>query len=263
MAESVGERIPEYGAEGKSRPVTAHYGSKADTETSIQLNSFSGNPNKQVFDYIAMPVREATKEGKAMINPGECVDLCQENRKTRRGRRCADKSNCLTTTNEMYQYLGTKEHPIYQVKDGHITIKGKQYPIKLKDGNYVIRKLTVTECCRLQTMPDHYCDMVSKSQAYKALGNGRTAEVIIHILWNALKDVPKDEKIVVLSMYDGIATGRYCLDKMGFKNVEYYAFEINKYAMKIATTNWPDIVECGDAFQVRDDGFTLEKWRRC
>ena len=58
-----------------------------------------------------------------------------------------------------------------------------------------------------------------------------------------------------LSMYDGIGTGRYCLDKMGFTNVEYHAYEIDKYAMKIALSNYPDIIQHGDAFQVRS-----EKW---
>ena len=146
----------------------------------------------------------------------------------------------------------TKQTPIYEVKDGKIGIKGKEYPIKLVDGYYIIRKLTVTECCRLQTLPDDYCRAVSKTQAYKGLGNGWTAEVIIHILNGALKDVPRDEKICVLSMYDGIGTGRYCLDKMGFTNVEYHAFEIDKYAMQIAQSNYPDIIEHGDAYQVRD-----------
>ena len=148
---------------------------------------------------------------------------------------------------------------IYEVKDGQITIKGKQYPIKLKDGYYIIRKLTVTECCRLQTLPDDFCRAVSASQGYKGCGNGWTAEVIIHILSHALKNVPKDEKIVVLSMYDGIGTGRYCLDKMGFTNVEYYACEIDKYAMQIAMSNYPDIIQLGDAFQVRDEKWSLEK----
>ena len=151
---------------------------------------------------------------------------------------------------------GTKQ-PIYEVKDGRITIKGKQYPIKLADGFYIIRKLTVTECCRLQTMPDNYCRAVSATQGYRGLGNGWTAEVIIHILNGALKDVPKDEEIVVLSMYDGIGTGRYCLDKMGFTNVKYYAYEIDKFAMQVAMSNYPDIVQCGDAFQVRQPDWKL------
>lgn len=154
-------------------------------------------------------------------------------------------------------YADGKIYTVYEVRNGQITIKGKQYPIKLADGFYIIRKLTVTECCRLQTMPDDYCRAVSNAQAYKGLGNGWTAEVIIHILNGELKDVPRDEKIVVLSMYDGIGTGRYCLGKMGFKNVEYHAYEIDKYAIKVAMSNYPDIIQHGDAFQVRNDGWKI------
>lgn len=152
---------------------------------------------------------------------------------------------------------GNTDNPIYEVKDSKITIKGKQYPIKLTDGYYIIRKLTVTECARLQTMPDDYCRAVSDTQAYKGLGNGWTAEVIIHILSNALKNIPKDEEIIVLSMYDGIGTGRYCLDKMGFTNIVYHAYEIDKYAMKIALSNYPDIIQHGDAFQLRYPDWTI------
>ena len=150
-----------------------------------------------------------------------------------------------------------KELPVYEVRDGLITIKDKQYPVKLRDGYYIIRKLTPTECERLQTMPDGYTAAVSNSQRYKALGNGWTAEVIIHILNHALRGVPRDEKLVVLSMYDGIATGRYCLDKMGFTNVKYYAYEIDPYPIKIAMSNYPDIIQCGDAFRVRDDDWKI------
>lgn len=146
---------------------------------------------------------------------------------------------------------------LYEVKDGLITIKEKQYPIKLADGHYIIRKLTPTECERLQTMPDGYTEGVSNTQRYKALGNGWTAEVIIHILNGALKNVPRDEEIVVLSMYDGIATGRYCLDKMGFTNVRYFAYEIDKYAKQVAMKNYPDIIQCGDAFDLRHPDWTI------
>jgi DNA (cytosine-5)-methyltransferase 3A len=148
---------------------------------------------------------------------------------------------------------------VYEVKDGYITMpNGNVYPIKLADGFYVIRKLTVTEACRLQTMPDDYCRAVSATQGYKGLGNGWTAEVIIHLLSRALKGVPKTEKIVVLSMYDGIGTGRYCFDKLGYNNIVYYAYEIDKYAIKVAMSNYSDILQCGDAFDVRDDDWFLQ-----
>ncbi len=164
-------------------------------------------------------------------------------------------SSCATT---LFETVSLPRSCIaYEVKDGVITIKGKHYATKLKNGYYIIRKLTVTECCRLQTLPDDYCRVVSNAQAYKGLGNGWTAEVIIHILGNALNAVPKEEKLVVLSMYDGIGTGRYCLDKMGFKNVTYYAYEIDKYAKQIAMSNYPDIIQCGDAYALRESNWKL------
>lgn len=77
----------------------------------------------------------------------------------------------------------SKQSHIYTVKDGRITFKDKSYPIKLKDGQYIIRKLTVDECKRLQTVPDDY-DMtcISDTQAYKCLGNGWTVRVISHLM---------------------------------------------------------------------------------
>jgi DNA-cytosine methyltransferase len=44
-----------------------------------------------------------------------------------------------------------------------------------------IRKLTVTECERLQTVPDGYTCGVSNTQRYKMLGNGWTVDVVKHI----------------------------------------------------------------------------------
>ena len=122
-----------------------------------------------------------------------------------------------------------------------------------------IRQMTLRECERLQTLPDGYTDIdcIPTKDKYEAIGNGWTAEVIIHILNGILKDVPKDEKILVLSMYDGIGTGRYCLDKMGFTNVEYHAYEIDKYAIQVAMHNYTDIIQHGDAFQVRNENWTI------
>lgn len=146
---------------------------------------------------------------------------------------------------------------VYEVCNGLIAIKDKQYPIKLSDGYYIIRKLTPIECERLQTLPDNYTAGISNTQRYKCLGNGWTAEVIIHILKHM--NIPKDEPIEVLSMYDGIGTGKYCFDKLGYKNITYKAYEIDKYAKQIANKNYPDIIQCGDAFDVRNNNWDYEK----
>lgn len=51
----------------------------------------------------------------------------------------------------------------------------------VSDG-YHLRRLTPTECARLQTIPDWYVWRCSDTQAYKMLGNGWTVDVITHIL---------------------------------------------------------------------------------
>ena len=145
----------------------------------------------------------------------------------------------------------------YEAKNGFIYYGGAVYPTTLADGFYIIRQLTVTECCRLQTLPDDYCRIASNSQAYKAIGNGWTAAVIVHILSTILKDIPRSEEIIVLSMYDGIGTGRYCFEKMGFTNIKYFAYEIDERAKAIAQSNFPDIIQRGDAFAVRERNWHL------
>lgn len=116
------------------------------------------------------------------------------------------------------------------------------------------RELLPVEVERLQTLPDNYTAGVSKTRRLTGLGNGWTAEVICEIIKSM--NIPLDEHIEVLSMFDGIATGRYCLDKLGYKNVTYKAYEIDEYAIKIAKNNYSDIVHCGDAYTVREESWT-------
>ncbi len=83
---------------------------------------------------------------------------------------------------------GSKTYTVYEVKNGLITYKEKEYPIKLPDGYYIIRKLYVNECKRLQTVPEWYdFSVVSDTQAYKMLGNGWTCDVITHLIKATLK----------------------------------------------------------------------------
>lgn len=154
----------------------------------------------------------------------------------------------------IFETADGKQIPAYQVRDGRITIKGKEYPVKLRDGLYIIRKLTVTECKRLQTVPDTYAFPVSDTQAYKMLGNGWTVDVIAHIMghFEGLTAGP----VEVLSMYDGMSCGHIALDKLGVEIASYHATEIDKFAIQTTQANFPDVVQLGDAFQVREDGWT-------
>lgn len=183
------------------------------------------------------------------------------------------KTNCLSTVEKdnmiavpvipdgkgqfVIKAAGGKEIPVYEVRGGRITIKGNEYPIKLADGFYIIRKLTVTECKRLQTVPGTYAFPVSDTQAYKMLGNGWTVDVIAHIMshFTGLTEEP----VEVLSMYDGMSCGHIALDKLGAEITAYYATEIDKYAIQTTQHNYPETVQLGDAFQVRDDDWRLEE----
>lgn len=169
------------------------------------------------------------------------------------------KSNAVAATGHQSRLVieaaDGKQVPVYEVRGGRITIKGKTYPIKLADGFYIIRKLTVTECKRLQTVPDTYAFPVSDTQAYKMLGNGWTVDVIAHIMshFTGLTEEP----VEVLSMYDGMSCGHIALDKLGVDVTAYYATEIDKYAIQTTQHNFPDTVQLGDAFQVRAEEWHL------
>lgn len=170
------------------------------------------------------------------------------------------KSNAVAATGHQSRLVieaaDGKQMPVYEVRGGYITIKGKTYPIKLADGFYIIRKLTVTECKRLQTVPDTYAFPVSDTQAYKMLGNGWTVDVIAHIMshFTGLTEEP----VEVLSMYDGMSCGHIALDKLGAEITAYYATEIDKYAIQTTQHNYPDTIQLGDAFQVRDDNWSIK-----
>ena len=238
-SEGQGHRV--YSADGKSKTLCGN-GGGAGAKTGLYTVP---------TDCPALRVAEATAKGYTDILPGECVDLTMPNSKTRRGRAMREKANCLTTSCQYYQYCGTLDRPIYEVRDGQITIKGQQYPIKLMDGYYIIRKLTVLECMRLQTVPEGFSFPVSDTQAYKMLGNGWTVDVIAHIL--SYCPGITTEPLEVLSMYDGMSCGHLALDKLGATVLRYYATEIDKYAIKTTQTNFPDTIQLGDAFQVRED----------
>lgn len=237
----------------------------AATEKSYCLTHLSGNTRdyfkkhhtQLAFEPIAVPVRIGDIESNAQAHRVYSCNGKSVTINSGGGGQGGKTGLYLCPIPDELIGLVCDKGKVYEVKNGIINVKFGEFPIELPDGHYVIRKLSPVECERLQTLPDNYTAAVSNSQRYKGLGNGWTAEVIIHILNSALKDVSRNEKIVVLSMYDGIGTGRYCLDKMGFTNVKYYAYEIDKYAKQISMSNYPDIIQMGDAFDLRNPDWAI------
>lgn len=56
----------------------------------------------------------------------------------------------------------------------------------------------------------------------------------------------KSDGITVLSLFDGISCGKVALDRARIKVKNYYASEIDEYAMQVSKNNHPDIIHLGD-----------------
>lgn len=111
------------------------------------------------------------------------------------------KTNCLTTTvkdNYIIHFgddLSERERKNLRDTDGKShSLTASCYKGAESNGTTLIndgtsiRRLTPTECARLQTIPEWYKWGCSETQQYRMLGNGWTVEVIKHILsfgkWN-------------------------------------------------------------------------------
>ena len=55
----------------------------------------------------------------------------------------------------------------------------------------------------------------------------------------------------VLSLFDGMSCGRIALDRLGIPVTNYYAAEIDKYAIQVSEANFPDIIRLGDVCDVK------------
>ena len=231
-------------SKGASYCVEPRTDGKTNTLTTVQKDN-----------YVAQAIRlgdiATTAQSHRVYSPyGKSVNI------TANGGGQGGKTGLYMCPIDLAEYTLEKDK-YHIVENGKIETRYGVQDIDLPDGAYVIRKLKPVECERLQTLPDGYTEGITDSQRYKCLGNGWTAEVIKFILGHI--DAPKDEPIVVLSMFDGIATGRYVLEQLGFTNVTYYSYEIDEPAMLIANKNYPDIVQLGNAFDLHRDDWELGK----
>ena len=55
-----------------------------------------------------------------------------------------------------------------------------------------------------------------------------------------------NEGLNVLSLFDGMSCGMIALERAGIKVKNYYASEIDKYAIKVSKANYPNIIQLGD-----------------
>ena len=145
------------------------------------LNTMQGG-NRQP----KIAIREATKKGYTVAEPGDSVNISFPDSETRRGRVGKQIANTLLTGEEQSviiddtfseQFGGVKIH-----KETAPTLRAGRSGLKTNDG-LRIRKLTPLECFRLQGFTDEQFykaknDGVSDSQLYKQAGNSVSVPVI-------------------------------------------------------------------------------------
>ena len=59
--------------------------------------------------------------------------------------------------------------------------------------------------------------------------------------------------INVLSLFDGLSGGQIALDKLGIKVDNYFASEVDKYAIQVAKCNYPNTIHLGDVRDIKAD----------
>ncbi len=57
-------------------------------------------------------------------------------------------------------------------------------------------------------------------------------------------------KINVLSLFDGISAGQVALERAGIEVENYYASDIDKYAIQITQKNYPNTIQIGDVYNI-------------
>ena len=91
-----------------------------------------------------------------------------------------EKSYCIDAN----YYKGGNPEQYFNKSRRQLVFERPCEPGEFDDSGLSYRKLTPTECERLQTFPDGWTEGISNTQRYKALGNAWTVDVIAHIFKN-------------------------------------------------------------------------------
>lgn len=175
---------------GKARCLTASYTNKGAKH--IIESFYSSNPRKQQWDCVAIPINLSFDGSKSRTLKAQYSKNGIANFITNGGFEATAVAVKINFKDdipvEIVEDSNGKAYTVYKVENGNIIINGTHYPIELGDGFYIIRKLSIDECKKLQTIPDWYQFPVSNFRAYKLLGNGWTVEVIKWLLKYTYKD---------------------------------------------------------------------------
>ncbi len=120
-----------------------------------------------------------------------------------------------------------------------------------------IRRLTPTECDRLQGVPQWYdWDGTSEMQHYKMCGNGWQCETIKHC-WQYLPDLGRPYR--VWSLFDGMCCAGITLRELGVDVECFVSSEIDRHAVEAEKRNFPGMVQVGSVTDI-DVGELVSKY---
>jgi len=224
-----------------------------DKSFCIDGNYYKGGNVKQYFEKHRRQIVFTQKFGE---------DSQSLNRALKSTKAFDEKANCMTAT--MYKGMASLSGSLSSVSSG---MKGEASSAgKSTNGatniiqNYKFRMLYPIECERLQTLPDNYTAVgvidgkeipISNTQRYKMLGNGWTVDVIAHIL----SFIPETYLHTVVSLFDGISCGQVALERAGKIYNQYYASEVDKYAIAVTQKNYPHTMQLGDVTKIDWNAF--------
>lgn len=172
-------KMPKFHETGFLNLDSEYYGANhPDNQYPGRCGSISEDRNRNIYNsYIQLPSEVRRVPLSAIQNSHLIKGLCATPYKT-----------YVISGAIVSPQFGGGFRPIMNGKSPCLLATSSNYAACLiVNGNdMVLRKLTPTECCRLQTIPEWYEWICSEVQIYRMLGNGWTVEVIRHIL-NYLK----------------------------------------------------------------------------
>ena len=140
------------GKESISPTITTRIAESQDGGINASMKVYCDELNKTTN----LRIKNATKKGYLEATEGDCIDLCQPNSETRRGRVQKEKSQTITTMGG--EHLG------------------------IVNSDLRIRKLTPRECFRLMGVKDEDYDKIAKNQSDSSLYHLAGDSIVVNVL---------------------------------------------------------------------------------
>lgn len=160
------------------------------------------------------------------------------------GQRMPDKDNfnhvlSLAKTSAMTEVSEDRTGTLVATEHKDPTIVGYG-----EEMDYIVRRLTPTECARLQGMPDWWCRDIphADSAEYKMWGNGMALPNILYVMQGV-------KGKTLGSLFDGAGTCPLAAKLCGIE--PKWASEIEKFPIQVTSKRFPDMKHLGDVTKIK------------